>query len=263
MSATAIRPTEGRPARQSIRDVPPGLARLISVELRKMVNTRSGFWVLIGIAAVSALAAVISTTNHGGHLATLTHVLHAASQPSAYLLPVMGVLLICGEWSQRTKLTTFTLTPSLPRVIAAKVGASWIVSTVALAFCILVSLVAVTLLGHHPGGAGGLSWLVLAQGWGYLAATMVVGVGFGVAILVSAPAIVTYLLLPIVWGALVGNISALAGVARWLDSSQTLTPMTQQPMTGIQWAHALVTLAVWGGIPILIGWFRIARNDVD
>lgn len=261
MSATSIPITSGAPRRAAAKR--PGIARLTFVELRKMVNTRSGFWVAIGIAAITLLTAIIASANHGGRDATLTHVLHAAGQPAAYLLPVMGVLLICGEWSQRTKLTTFTLVPSRTRVIAAKLGASWIVSTVALVICLLLSLVTATVLGHHPGGVGGISWQVLGQSWAYLASTMVVGLGFGAAILVSAPAIVLYLLLPAVWGALVGNISALAGVARWLDSSQTLAPMTQQSLTGIQWAHALVTLAVWAGIPILIGWFRMGRGDID
>jgi ABC-type transport system involved in multi-copper enzyme maturation permease subunit len=256
-------PITGGAPRRSLTYKRPGIARLTLVELRKMVNTRSGFWVSIGIAGITLLTAIIASANHGGRDATLTHVLHAAGQPAAYLLPVMGVLLICSEWSQRTKLTTFTLVPSRARVIAAKLGASWIVSTVALVVILLLSVVTATVFGHHPGGIGSVSWQVLTQSWVYLAATMVVGLGFGAAILVSAPAIVLYLLLPLVWGALVSNISALDGVARWLDSSQTLSPMAQHSLTGIQWAHALVTLAVWAGIPILIGWVRMGRGDID
>ena len=263
MSATSLPITGGEPRRNTTNYKRPGLGRLTLVELRKMVNTRSGFWVALGIAGITLLTAIIASANHGGVDGTLAHVLHAAGQPAAYLLPVMGVLLICGEWSQRTKLTTFTLVPSRSRVIAAKLGASWIVSTIALAVILLISVVTATVFGHHPGGIGSISWQVLAQSWLYLASTMVIGLGFGAAILVSAPAIVLYLLLPLVWGALVSNISALDGPARWLDFSQTFSPMAQQPLSGIQWAHALVTLAVWAGIPILIGWYRMGRGDID
>jgi hypothetical protein len=183
--------------------------------------------------------------------------------PSAFLLPVMGVLLICGEWSQRTTLTTFTLVPSRWRVIGAKLGASTIVSTIALLVCLLLTIVCATALGHAPGGTRSLPWQVIAQTWLYLVAGMIMGLAFGAAILVSAPAIVAYLLLPTVWEALAGSIHALAGVATWLDPGKSLEPFTQQVLSGAQWAHALATFAVWIGIPIVIGAFRIGRGDLD
>lgn len=264
MSATTSIPLKGgTPSAPPGRDQRPGLGRLTVVELRKMVNTRSGFWVPIGVAVITLAVSFVASANHGGHAATLAHVLHATATPSALLLPVMGVLLICGEWSQRTTLTTFTLVPNRRRVIGAKLGASVIVSTIALALCLLSTFGFVSLFGHAPGGAGSLPWTVIAQGWLYLASAMAMGVAFGAAILLSAPAIVAYLLLPTVSNAVLGAISGLSGIARWLDTTRTLSPLTQQPMSGTQWAHALTTFAVWIGIPIIIGWARIGRGDID
>jgi ABC-2 type transport system permease protein len=248
------------------RDRRPGLAQLIAVELRKMTDTRSGFWLPIGVAVVTLAGALIASANHGGHGghgATLTHVLHVATQPAALLLPVMGVLLICGEWSERTKLTTFTLVPNRWRVIGAKLGASVLVSTPALVVCLVVTVVCVTLFGHAPAGAGSLPLTVIAQSWAFLVAGMVMGFAFGAAILVSAPAIVAYLLLPTIWDAAAGGIHALSGLATWLDSSESLSPLTQQPLSAIQWAHALATFAVWIGIPIVVAAGRIGRGDLD
>ena len=245
------------------RDRRPGRAQLIAVELRKMTDTRSGFWLPIGVAVVTLVGALIASANHGGHGATLTHVLYVATQPAALLLPVMGVLLICGEWSERTKLTTFTLVPNRWRVIGAKLGASVLVSTLALVICLLFTVVCVTLFGHAPAGAGSLPLTVIAQSWVFLVAGMVMGFAFGAAILVSAPAIVAYLLLPTVWDAIVGGIHGLSGLATWLDSSESLSPLTQQPLSAIQWAHALVTFAVWIGIPIVVAARRIGRGDLD
>jgi ABC-2 type transport system permease protein len=264
MSATTTLDRAGTaPSTRAGKDHRPGLGRLIAVELRKMVNTRSGFWLPIGVALITLAVALIASANHGGVDATFTHVLHATAQPAALLLPVMGILLICGEWSQRTTLTTFTLVPSRWRVVGAKLGASTIVSTIALVVCLLLTIVSASALGHHPGGTGSLSWQVIAQSWVFLASGMVMGLAFGAAILVSAPAIVAYLLLPTVWEALASNIHALDGVARWLEASQTLAPLTQQSMSVTQWAHALATFAVWIGIPLVIGIWRIGRGDLD
>jgi ABC-2 type transport system permease protein len=190
-------------------------------------------------------------------------VLHATVQPAAFLLPVVGVLLICSEWSQRTTLTTFTLVPSRWRVIGAKLGAATTAATIASGVCLVLTVVCATALGHHPGGAGTLSWQVIAQSWLFLASGMVMGLAFGAAILVSAPAIVAYLLLPTVWDAVSTNIRALSGVATWLNPSESLTPFTQHAMSATEWAHALATFGVWIGIPIVIGAIRIGRGDID
>ncbi|MCL2420083.1 MAG: hypothetical protein FWD04_12400, partial [Conexibacteraceae bacterium] len=151
MSATAsIAPRGVIPSTVASKDHRPGLGRLIAVELRKMVNTRSGFWVPIAVALITLAVAIVASVNHSGHDATFASVLHATTQPAAFLLPVMGVLLICGEWSQRTTLTTFTLVPSRWRVVGAKLGASLIVATIAAAVCLLLTVVSATALGHAP-----------------------------------------------------------------------------------------------------------------
>lgn len=263
MSATAsIRPMGGS-TRLAGKDHRPGMGRLIAVELRKMVNTRSGFWVPIAVTLLTLLVAIVGSTNHGGTSATFIHIFNISSRPAAFLLPVMGVLLICGEWSQRTTLTTFTLVPSRGRVIAAKFGASVIVSTIALIACLLFTVLAAAALGHAPVGTGSLPWQVILQGWLELAAGMAMGLAFGAAILVSAPAIVAYLLLPVVWNGIVGGFHALAGLDRWLDSGNTLNPLTLHALNGTEWAHVAATLAFWIGIPLLVGWARIGRGDLD
>ena len=39
------------------------------------------------------------------------------------LLPIVGILLVSSEWSQRTALITFTLVPQRMRVMSAKLAA--------------------------------------------------------------------------------------------------------------------------------------------
>jgi hypothetical protein len=70
-----------------------------------------------------------------------------------------------------------------------------VVACAAFAICLACSVIFGELM-PAPGGAGSLSIVVLAQGLVFLTATMVIGVAFGVALMLAAPAIVIYLALP-------------------------------------------------------------------
>jgi ABC-type transport system involved in multi-copper enzyme maturation permease subunit len=251
MSAIALSPTPAARRR-------PGFGRLAAVELHKMVDTRAGFWLPLGVVAITVITVVITMLTAGADRHTLQHVFGNSLMPSGILLPVIGVLLITSEFSQRTALTTFTLVPRRPRVLAAKVAASLVFTLGAFAVCLLTSVAAVAI------GSGGwtLAAAVIPQSLVYLGIAMVTGVAFGLAVLVSAPAIVAYLLLPTVWLALANNIHALRDVAQWLAQSQTLDPMVRHSLSATGWVHLLATVAVWTILPLLIGIWRLLRRDV-
>ena len=85
---------------------------MIGVELRKMFDTRSGFWLLasIGIASVLATGAVILfAPDDAQNYDTFAS---AIGFPMAVILPMIAILAVTSEWSQRTGLTTFTLVPT-------------------------------------------------------------------------------------------------------------------------------------------------------
>ncbi len=237
----------------------PGFGRLTAVELRKMVDTRAGFWLSAGVVAAIVVVVVIAMFTGPADVHTLARTLRFALQPAAFLLPVTGILLVTGEFSQRTAMTTFTLVPSRGRILAAKLAAGLVVSVAALAVCLAVSLVAVAI---GTGTVGGLPAVMIPQALVFLATAMITGIAFGSALLISAPAIVAYLLLPTVWTALASSIHALSGVARWLDQGDTLSPMARAPLSATEWAHALATLAVWMALPLIVGWWRLLRRDV-
>ena len=241
----------------------PGLGRLTAVELRKMTDTRSGFWLPIGIAAVELVTVLISVLVHHGHDATFRHVFDNSIQPASFLLPVMGILLVCGEFSQRTTLSTFTLVPDRGRVLEAKLAAAVVAALCAFVVCLAFSALFSYALGAPAGGVGGIPGAVLAQAALYLSLTMLMGIAFGAAILISAPAIVANLLIPTVWAALASSIGALATLDRWLDIGTTLSPLSQHPFSGTQWAHALTTVALWMLVPLLVGWVRFRRGDIN
>jgi hypothetical protein len=90
---------------------------------------------------------------------------------------------------------------------------------------------------------------------------MAIGVGFGAALQSSAPAIVLYFVLPAAFAAL-GSIHALSGVVDWINSAEALEPLTTEVMSGHQWAQGLVALALWMGVPLAIGLWRLTQRDV-
>jgi ABC-2 type transport system permease protein len=243
------------------RDVQPPLGRLTLVELRKMTDTRAGFWLQLAVVALTLAVAGILVGFGEAEDQTFETMLAAVMQPSANLLPVIGILLVSSEWSQRTAQQTFTLVPRRPRVIAAKVLASLVVAAAAFAISIAVALVATAIAGSDAPGTWSLPAGELAQMGLFFAIAMVGGVAFGALLLASAPAIVAYFLAPTAWAALL-TIPALDGLAPWLDGARAYAPMTEELMSATQWAHVATTTALWVALPLALGIARIRRNEV-
>lgn len=240
------------------RDTQPPLARLTLVELRKMTDTRAGFWLQLAVIVLTlAIAGLIVGFGEGRDL-TFESMLQATIQPSVNLLPVIGILLVSSEWSQRTAQQTFTLVPGRPRVIGAKLLASLAVALAAFVISLLVALLATAIGGTSdwsiPVGEVGQMALMLAI-------AMVGGVAFGALLLASAPAIVTYFLAPTAWAALL-TIPTFDGLAPWLDGSRSYAPLTEGLLSATEWAHVATTTALWVGLPLALGIARIRRNEV-
>jgi ABC-2 type transport system permease protein len=240
----------------------PSSARLTGVELRKMTDTRSGFWLQLTVGALTFVVVLIVCLVGHAEDQTLRNLLNAAVQPANVLLPVMGVLLVTSEWSQRTTLITFTLVPNRSRVVWAKVAASVLLSLAALAVAFVAAVLGTVVVAPDVADVWALPVGLLAQIVVVLTTGMMGGVAFGAVLLASAPAIVALFALPIVTGAL-GAISALEGVAKWIDPTHTLAPMTDHIMSASEWAHAGTTFALWLALPLAIGLWRIARSEVN
>jgi ABC-2 type transport system permease protein len=235
----------------------PGLTRLTSVELRKMTDTRAGFWLQLAVVGLTLAIAGLILGFGNDTDQSLEQMLKATIQPSANLLPVIGILLVSSEWSQRTAQVTFTLVPRRMRVMGSKVLASLSVALVAYVVSIAVALLAAAAVGGDMSLSAGL----LGQIAVLFAIAMVGGVAFGSLFLASAPAIVAYLLAPIAWAALL-SIPAFDSIAPWLDGSRSYAPMTDEVMSATQWAHVGTTAVLWVALPLAIGLWRINRSEV-
>ena len=187
---------------------PTPFSRLVRVELRKTWDTRAGLWLLISTAVLTAavmviqLAVVLSQDIRVSYLDFLT----STNFSIAILLPILGILLLTSEWSQRTAMVTFSLEPRRPLVIAAKfvVGIGLAVAAV------LIALVLATICNALYGVLSGdtVVWdLGLSNVGGYVLLQvigMLTGFAFAALLLNSPAAIVLYMVYSFVLPGLFG-----------------------------------------------------------
>ena len=76
-------------------------ARLVSVELRKMWDTRAGLWLLGSIVVVTAAFMLIFFFVADSQDRSFENFIGFAATPQGFLLPVLGILLVTQEWGQR------------------------------------------------------------------------------------------------------------------------------------------------------------------
>lgn len=242
----------------------PGVARLTLVEMRKMVDTRSGKW-LMGIIVLLSLAAVVIGVIVGTRADRRFENLFLFSMlPTAVLLPVLGILLVTTEWSQRTALSTFTLVPQRERVAVAKLAAGVAFSVLALVACLTVSAAGNLYLVAADRGSGGWD-LAPADVWQALLVvvlSVVMGVAFGMALLSSPLAIVLYFLLPILLTTISGIVRSVQDTMRWLDFNQASSPLIGERLTGEQWAQVATSSALWILLPLALGFLRLMRSEL-
>jgi ABC-2 type transport system permease protein len=239
----------------------PGLGRLVAVELRKTIDTRAGFWLQVAMVALTAVVVVVRLLVGDAADHTFQSVLDAGLQPAAILLPVLGILLVTSEWSQRTGLITFALVPVRSRILGAKLIASLLLAVAMLAMSL--AIVAAGVLVSSPGVEG--TWSdaapLIGQSAVYLTTGMVVGVAFGAILLSAAPAIVLRFALPTAWMAVL-SLPVFSGVAPWVDYPRAIGQTTAEVMSPTQWAQAGTSLAIWMVLPLLIGAWRITRREI-
>jgi ABC-2 type transport system permease protein len=236
----------------------PGIPRLAAVELRKSADTRAGFWLMLVIALLAAAIVVIALIwgePADRHLAPL---FRATIEITTLVLPVLGILLVTSEWSQRTGLTTFALVPARERVILAKLIGAAVLTAGAVVACLVIAAI-----GNAVGG-GDWSLGLGELGRYTLNAQIVVlgGVAFGLAFMNSALAIVMYFLIPIGWSILGETISALDKPADWLDLSRPLMTLMEGDMAGGDWAKLGTAAALWVGGVLVIGLVRLRRSEL-
>ncbi len=270
MTATIVPPattTEAAPVRRAAQPIPT--TRLVKVELRKMFNTRSGFWMLISIGVLPPIAAGSVIIFAPDSDVTYETFAAAIGFPMSVILPMIAILAVTSEWSQRSGLTTFTLVPSRGRVIGAKAIATLLVGLGSVAVAFIVGALA-NVAGSALAGVDtvwDISWAMAAQLVLFNLIGMAIGFTLGVVLRNSAAAIVGYFVVSLV---LPGILVLLAQVRPWfedlqpwIDWNETQVALLEGAMdTGEKWAMLGSTTMIWIVVPLVVGLLSLRRSEV-
>jgi ABC-type transport system involved in multi-copper enzyme maturation permease subunit len=265
---TAIAADNVRPPLAPPRHIP--LMRVTQVELRKMFDTRSGFWLIASIAITAVLATASVILFAPSDQLTYSTYVAAIRFPMAVILPMIAILAVTGEWTQRSGLTTFTLIPHRYRVIAAKAIASVTVGIVSVLLAFAIGALG-NVLGAAVTGTA-LVWnITLTESLYYVLGnvlSLMIGFMLGVLIRASAAAIAVYFvywfLLPTIFGLLAASVTWFRDLQPWVDFQYAQSSLFtfEGAMTGEQWANIGVTGLIWLVIPLAIGLGFVTRAEV-
>jgi ABC-2 type transport system permease protein len=242
---------------------PPAVGRLTRIELRKSVDTRASRWLLIGIALIGLSTAVVSALvgdagDHDFH--TISSTIQGAM---SVLLPVVSILLVTSEWSQRTTLQTFVLIPRRGRVVAAKLLAGAVIAVAVAGYGIVLSALATSSATPHPAdGTWKHTGMVAVGSVLVQLISQLSGMGFGLLLQSSPAAIVANFVIPIGWGALAAGVHALHGVQPWLDPAKVSTTLFSGELGAQQWAQVGVVTSIWVVALLAAGAWRLRRQDI-
>ena len=266
MSTTAYAPDAVVTPGSTTASIP--LGRVVRVELRKMFNTRSGFWLMASIVIAGLLSTVATVLFAPDADLTYYTFAKAVGFPMTVILPIIAVLSITGEWSQRSGLTTFTLVPRRERVILAKVIASMTVGVASMVFALALGVVG-NVVGTAIAGTD-LVWdvslvhglnIVIGSLLGLLSGTLL-----GVLFRSSAVALVAYfvgtLVVPSLFDLLASSQKGFADTRGWVDVYFARSALFEGSLSGEQIAQLAVTVTVWMVLPGLVALRLAMKSEV-
>ena len=242
--------------------------RTVRVELRKMFDTRSGFWLVASIAIAALLATVITilvAPDAQLHYYTFAK---AVGFPMTVILPMIAALAITGEWSQRSGLTTFTLNPNRSQVIGAKVAASILVAVASMALAFVIGAVG-NVVGSAVAGVDQVWNVSLEHGFAIVVAHLVgllTGTMLGMVMRNSPAALVSYfiyaLVLPTLSGLLAASQQWYAHAQDWVDVNAAQAAFFEGSPSAGQSAHLASAAGIWVALPGILGLWLVMRSEV-
>lgn len=275
MSAVLPPPPAAPGASGHVLDVsgtpPISFLRTCLVELRKSCNTRAGLWYLIAIASLIAVveSIVLIVSLAQDEPIFFEDSAFIAGGITSLLLPVLAIMLVTSEWTQRSAMVSFTLEPRRSRVVLAKlvVSLGFVLATLAMMVLVAVLTTGIAEILQPELVTWNLDVELLIGFTIYQAITMTIGFAFAALLLNTPAAIVLFFLywylLPILiaWA---GSISEGLGEAlEWVNFQLAVGPLVDWQMdTGEEWGKLIVSGIVWIGLPLGFGIARILRAEV-
>jgi ABC-2 type transport system permease protein len=246
-------------------------SRLVRVELRKSYDTRAGFWLLASILGIVGLVLGIFTIIIvvQSEPVLLGDFVVLAAYMTSFLLPILAIMLVTTEWTQRSGLVTFSLEPRRSRVVLAKLTVGLILTLVTLVAAFVVGLLCTVVCEiANPELTG---WEIAATDLAGFTVTQTLAMmgGFALAtLLLNTPASIVLFfvyrfVLPAVFGVASGLIDGFEKVAVWVDFQAAQADIYEWELSGVdEWSHLIVSGAIWLALPLGLGLWRILRAEV-
>lgn len=236
-----------------------GFPRLVAVEVRKLVDTRSSLAIcavlaFIAVALVVGLA-VIGTRQ--GIPVTFASLAGSIGLFTTLAMPLIGIMGMTSDTAHRTTLVYYPLVRGRTGQFWAKVLAAALLAVALQLFVFLLSAAVAAALGSRPGafdGAGRELWDGLAA---CLLSTMF-GVGLAAAIRRTALAIVAVILVSLVGNGLI--LTLLPDASGYLSSITAVGALLGGPEapTALEVASSLT---LWYVLPLGIGWWITEKSE--
>jgi ABC-2 type transport system permease protein len=238
----------------------PSALRLTIVELRKMVDTRAGVWILAGVCVSSLATIPLWLTFLPARQMTFAELYpRVLYEPLGLFIPVLGILVVTNEWGHRTALTTFALIPQRQRITMAKIRAGLLLalSAVIASMVIGASGNVLGVVFRNDDGSWHVSIAMIGDAALFMAIRVLTGIALGMLLMNSALAIVAYFLMP-----MMGYLAALSPVGTWFDLADTTSLLAHGQLAGTGWCRLATAVAFWVLLPLAAGSVRLPRREV-
>jgi hypothetical protein len=264
----AVLEREATAPRRTPAPRPIPMTRIVGVELRKMFDTRSGYWLMMSVVIAAVLASVATLLFAPDDELTYGSFAGAIGVPMTIILPMIAILSVTSEWSQRSGLTTFTLVPHRGRVITAKLAATLLVGVTSIAIAFGVGAFG-NVVGSAIAGVdtswdislGNAATIFLGDALG-----MLMGFTLGVLFRNSSGAIVGYFVYALALPAALGTLAAFQDwfekAQGWVDFNFASSQLYDGGLSATDWAHIGVSGLFWLVIPLLVGLRLVLRSEV-
>lgn len=265
--------------------------RLVVVEWRKMTDTRSGFWMLsitVGLLALIFALVIIFGSVVGDTTLSASLWMQILSIPVSLLVPVLAITIVTQEWGQRTAMVTFALEPSRLKVVLAKLLAVVVLGVVTIAIAFALGAIGTALSAAINGDSADwhiktnvLVWTLVTQ-----VLYLLMGFGLGLLLLSSPGAVAIYyvytmileggVIIPGIFSVLYFVFDWAQSLFPWISMRIAIMPFAADADTTRQMqsagvhadtgalgvAHLVTSIALWVGVPLVLGTYRLLRTEV-
>ena len=255
MSQSTLQPV---PLHQNTRQV--GFTRLVSVEIRKLVDTRSSL-AIFAILAFIAVALVVGLAVIGTRQGTPVTFVSLAGSIGLFTtlaMPLIGIMGMTSDTAHRTTLVYYPLLRGRAGQFWAKVLAAALLAVALQFFVFLLSAVVAASLGGGGEGAFDSAGQELWDGLASCLLSTMFGVALAAAIRRTALAIITVILVSLVGNGLIltllpdasGYLSTITAVAALMGGPEAPTAL-----------EVVSSLTLWYALPLGIGWWITEKSE--